>query len=240
MSFAQPLESHFQRWMSVSKRLEPDRKKQGYLRSLWNAQQASPLTANEQQVIDHARQLISGRGWPTERIQPFFLEPRDLPRLGAEIGASEQELDGVGLPACLGPTAVSIPRPAIFALNQRDATRVVVHEMVHARSQALPESGQIAADWYEDDGLYQLNEGITELIAEEIMPLSTAMAQCSPLLVAIRHWTQEICQRADVDVSDLERLSSTEALLLLSPGQDPEPLAAELKQRISAYRQVAF
>lgn len=212
------------------------------MQALLAAQSASWPTAGEERVADRARQLIRGRGWPTEKIRPFFLEDRQLEQLLNEFNDCQVEPDKISrpfLPWTIGPTAVGIPRLAVTDLNELELTRVVIHEFVHARSLALPQRTKLPANWSESLGLYQLSEGITELIAEEILPLSSRMAQAAPLLVVTREWSAELSQQAGLDLPALERLAIPEVFQALSEalGYSLPQLAGIIEQRTASYQQ---
>lgn len=183
--------NHFLR---ESQKLGEDDEKLLYLAELQQSQ--TPLSSKEQRALKRARTLVRGRGWPTERIEVFFPD--------------QSHSD---LPSVVGPTAVALPRSYCQDLGESEITRIIIHEMVHARSMALPD-GRLPDEWYEDIGLYQLREGLTEIVAERIMPLT--VRSDNELMRLTRQQTEKLLRLARLDIDFVERMSAEAMISLLS------------------------
>ena len=208
-------------YLLESRRLGADDEMIGYLQTLRDLQ--TPLSEREERAQARAKALIRGRGWPAERIRAFFLDSDALAQLSGEPE------DAKWLPSVVCPTAVLMPRSFSDGLDESELVRVLIHEMVHARSLALP--GRSLPDrWYEDIGLYQLREGLTEIVAEEIMTLP--VRKDNQLLHLVRQRTEDIIKQAGLESDAIERMSAEEAIWVICDtlGWSLDELAAWIRK----------
>jgi hypothetical protein len=222
-----------QSFLTEARRLGVGQEKIAVLQRFADAQEQEPLNPREMRIQERAWQLIRGRGWPTESIRLFFLFSETLDHLARASAApvTSSEASGPWLPKVVAATAVSIPRDFAVRFNEQDLTRITIHEMVHARAEALPQR-QPDPDFSKHSGLHQLSEGVTEMIAEQIVAISQPMAAQAPGLIDIRERSAQLCHQAGLDLPAVERLAVAEVLDIIASNREQslEQLGADFQR----------
>lgn len=179
-----------------------------------------PLVTKEQRTLKRFKLLVAGRGWPTEKIRVFLFDKEQVESLG---NASYL------LPHAVGPTAVFVPQHFYWGLGENFLLRIILHEAVHARSMGLP--GEKIPDGV---GLYALQEGLTEMIAEQILPFPGNIQKISSHLLLFREIAKKLVSKAQLRDDDIERISQSEAVLQISKNtqQTIEELNETIQEQI--------
>ena len=174
---------------------------------------AGEKTPSEKRAHDRALALIRGRGWPSSKIKAFFLSPAQLSLLQQRVSGEETDW----MPRAVSGDAILMPRVFTDGRNETSLTYLLLREMSRARSISLP-SKELPKKLHNSLGLYQLSEGIIDLVADRLLSCPSDLRQENPLLDRSRVWAEELRRRSGLDRDVLERMSAVEVIRAIAGG----------------------
>ena len=185
------------------------------------------LRSKEVRALQRLKLLISGRGWPTEKIRIFLFDPYQMEALGKPTAS----------PQAVGPTAVLIPSDYYRGLGESSLLRAALRGAVEARSLGLP-----GVDIPSSLPLDALQKGIGEVIAERIFSAPKEMQTVEPSLYTFQKIAERAMGEAGLTKDDVERVSCSEAVLQIGTNlnKDLPDLEQFIRQSLEREKHSSF